>query len=543
MSTLTASALEKLEEKAAWREHMAPAARKLQACLLADYQQTSQWPYVCSICVDPVAAFDVHLASDKHRKSAMRKLWDEEASRYTAPPHVVMQRFKFSDGSEICFNHLTGSMASLKRGGAGAAEASDERTDEFELPEAKKAKVQETADVLPYPRPSGRGDVTEVTGASAEIPAAAASTVPEFQVVFIDMVSLPDGYMREEATPIQVGTRWHMHWQRKVRRGRYSVVIGFQRLSLPAERDMPFLVRAGSAKLLLEAPARQPVFMVSAENVVVDDTFVLELETTRLRLYFAQASLAAEETASPAQGLQVWKPRPSGSLPAFSPDAAGGPATWNKVDTEAEVYWGRKGRRQFGGPCKARADICAMIYEFGMTRHDPRGQPLTVLLCPPVPTKDGWVRFAIRSSVQPDAGNWQRAWHGCKLEAVFSILYHGELLESTPEEEGERTKFGKAGIYLHSDKNSYKCGHYSRFMPLCGAFWAPVFECIVDRSRKLDTAKTDQWIQPAGSTKLVALWFQCRSYAEMQDGSAVSPRWDPVKEAHPGRRRGSVSLG
>merc|ERR1711971_1211135 len=45
--------------------------------------------------------------------------------------------------------------------------------------------------------------------------------------------------------------------------------------------------------------------------------------------------------------------------------------------------------------------------------------------------------------------------------------------------------------------------------------------------------KTDQWVQPASAVRLVALWICARTSADMQDGSAVSRGWNPIKEANP----------
>merc|ERR1712039_81527 len=66
-------------------------------------------------------------------------------------------------------------------------------------------------------------------------------------------------------------------------------------------------------------------------------------------------------------------------------------------------------------------------------------------------------------------------------------------------------------------------------------------ELLVDRNSAVKaTTKTDQWVQPANTVRLVALWVCARTAADMQDGDAVAPSWDPLLEANPkdGRWRG-----
>ena len=63
-------------------------------------------------------------------------------------------------------------------------------------------------------------------------------------------------------------------------------------------------------------------------------------------------------------------------------------------------------------------------------------------------------------------GQWQRVWHGFKLEALYSILYHGKLLASSCKERGERFLDGLPGVYVHKDETVAKAGNYMRFVPL-----------------------------------------------------------------------------
>ena len=62
---------------------------------------------------------------------------------------------------------------------------------------------------------------------------------------------------------------------------------------------------------------------------------------------------------------------------------------------------------------------------------------------------------------------WVTAWHGCKLEALFSIMHHGKLRASSDKEgRGERYHPHAPGIYCHEGKTQDKVWNYARFVPL-----------------------------------------------------------------------------
>ena len=65
-------------------------------------------------------------------------------------------------------------------------------------------------------------------------------------------------------------------------------------------------------------------------------------------------------------------------------------------------------------------------------------------------------------------GQWKRAWHGCKLEAVYSILYHGRLLESRCSEYGQEWLEGAPGVNFHDDKTQRKAEGYMHWVELFG---------------------------------------------------------------------------
>ncbi len=47
--------------------------------------------------------------------------------------------------------------------------------------------------------------------------------------------------------------------------------------------------------------------------------------------------------------------------------------------------------------------------------------------------------------------SWEKAWHGCKFEALRAILLAGELDESNDKSNGERFFADAPGVYLWRD--------------------------------------------------------------------------------------------
>ena len=225
--------------------------------------------------------------------------------------------------------------------------------------------------------------------------------------------------------------------------------------------------------------------------------------------------------------------------PAFDPAAHGRPSDWN--DKRARLFWGRRARRRFkDAPAAVQPDVNTIL-ELLRTRLGADGRPVLDLLGPPVAQGDGWTSFAwlgftAEEQASLEEKGWERAWHGCKFEAVYSILYHGKLHESRDQEKGDRFKSGALGVYVHKERTSKKAENYIRFTPLCGdgVFWAAKWELRVDREdRVIVPRKTDQWVQRARSVHLAALWVCGRAKEDMREGDEVSQRWVPELEANP----------
>lgn len=237
-----------------------------------------------------------------------------------------------------------------------------------------------------------------------------------------------------------------------------------------------------------------------------------------------------------------------GKVPVFDPNVARGtPALWNKVNT---FGWGWNAKRYFPkkeGAAAPRVEINDFL-GFLDKRLGQDGQPVSHKLGVPEPHPDGWWRLpwkAFDEAALPKEplGEWEteaiwmRAWHGTKIEALFSIMYHGRLAASQDTESGDRFFEGKPGVYVHKDETGEKAEYYSRFIPLRrdGVFWSVKWEVMVDRSDRVPLRKigTDQWAQNSRSVRLVALWVCGRTHDSMKDGLSIAECWRPELEANP----------
>ena len=108
------------------------------------------------------------------------------------------------------------------------------------------------------------------------------------------------------------------------------------------------------------------------------------------------------------------------------------------------------------------------------------------------------------------------------MEALYSTLCNGSLLESSVADQGERFVPEAPGVYFHKDMTQYKADHYLQFVqfPPYDTFWAIKWEVKVFRPKHVRPLRsTDQWIQPASTVKLVALWVCAREAMHMEHGA------------------------
>ena len=110
------------------------------------------------------------------------------------------------------------------------------------------------------------------------------------------------------------------------------------------------------------------------------------------------------------------------------------------------------------------------------------------------------------------------------------------MRESASEEDGGRFLADARGVYLHSDEFRHKAEWYAPYLAvLPHVFWKVLIEASVDRSRKRKPQrKTDQWIQPAESVELVAVWLRIKSANDMgPDDWYGIDGWNPDDERNP----------
>jgi len=241
---------------------------------------------------------------------------------------------------------------------------------------------------------------------------------------------------------------------------------------------------------------------------------------------------------------------PCGEVPPFDPEAHGGPLFWNNPERAGAqpMYWGRWAKSWFPRAADVEVDV-GKVMQFFRIRKGPDGNPVSNLLGSPQYMEDqgGWFRLPWLAFNEVDLpsnslghhnggyADWQKAWHGCKFEALYSILYCGRLAASADADYGERFNDAAPGVYVHKDSLSHKVGFYMRFVPLCrdGIFWSARWEVRVDRSDRVVAKGTDQWVQEERSVRLVALWLCGRRAEDLEVGWEVSRCWDPQMEANP----------
>ena len=92
-----------------------------------------------------------------------------------------------------------------------------------------------------------------------------------------------------------------------------------------------------------------------------------------------------------------------------------------------------------------------------------------------------------------------------------------------------------AGVYCHGPSTRSKADNYMVFEDVFsnGAWWGVKLELLVDRDR--GAKADDQWVQPADSISLRAVWLCGLGHDQMRDGATwfVPTSWDPKAEVKP----------
>ena len=128
----------------------------------------------------------------------------------------------------------------------------------------------------------------------------------------------------------------------------------------------------------------------------------------------------------------------------FDPEAFGTPQDWNA--SAAYVTWNRRQASQFvPGPFPTTPAVrLADLYMFLDSRSDKAGLPLSCRFAPAQEIEPQWFRLpwlsaggdAVLAALESEG--WVRAWHGTKLEALYSQFFFGRLFSSTNVQHGKR---------------------------------------------------------------------------------------------------------
>ncbi|CAK0868013.1 unnamed protein product, partial [Prorocentrum cordatum] len=133
-------------------------------------------------------------------------------------------------------------------------------------------------------------------------------------------------------------------------------------------------------------------------------------------------------------------------------EAHGTPSEWNEL--ARPLYWGKRTAKIFATSSRvARHPVDAgTIMRFLRLRLGPDGMPVAELLRPPEPRGGGWFRCAWAAfsdlklpksssglGIGGNLAEWVVAWHGCKVEALYSIMYHGRRPASTSTRSAARS--------------------------------------------------------------------------------------------------------
>ena len=136
---------------------------------------------------------------------------------------------------------------------------------------------------------------------------------------------------------------------------------------------------------------------------------------------------------------------------------------WN--DPSATIYWGKKAISLFSqSPWHSsltETQTLSPFYHFCRCRQSLGGQSIVRRFQSPVSHPHQWYR--LQWIPHPNdvprfaaAADWEVAWHGTKLEALYSTAVYGRLFPSAHITQGHRFFHSFPGIYLHRDKLAHK---------------------------------------------------------------------------------------
>lgn len=227
-------------------------------------------------------------------------------------------------------------------------------------------------------------------------------------------------------------------------------------------------------------------------------------------------------------------------IPPFSNNCHGGPNHWNQAGKT--LWWGKRAKAELIRMNRDRVTSVSTKPDVNSILKFLDNRCGVHKLCRPDYHFDGWYRLQWKEL--PDAEmkllrqqGWKRAWHGTKLEALYSIVETGYLTDSLGNTPGQRVKGHAPGVYVHGDATHKKANYYAPFMDIFGdgVMWAVKFELLVERRNAAPRRRgREQWVITSDAVKIAALWICGRTPSEMRNNSPLTvDRWDPLMEANP----------
>ena len=255
-----------------------------------------------------------------------------------------------------------------------------------------------------------------------------------------------------------------------------------------------------------------------------------------------------QERSNRAGSHRPEKPKDDGrshtsDVPGFFHAARGTPYQWNYRITEVGL---NQIKEENSETASATPDIYKFV-EFLKKRH------VSDKLGLPKKSHNGWFVFQWRNfddsklSTKSEGrfasetnGNalWQTAWHGCKMEAIYSIIWHGKIFASSKGLGQRMHRNNLPGVYC--SPHAVTADRYARLTPLFGdgIWWQAKWELQVDRTHRTPNNQlpANQWLQPESSVELQRLWVRGLSREDIIQNacsSTVAMNWNPLFEANP----------
>ena len=235
----------------------------------------------------------------------------------------------------------------------------------------------------------------------------------------------------------------------------------------------------------------------------------------------------------------------SAAPPTFDPNCRGTARDWNLATTvivSKRTRSGLPGGAEWpllGQPLRA-GEVDLWLKKFLSSRPGPSGESLAGRLGCATAQPGGWWRvpWVLEQESPPffaAGADIRKGWHGCKMEALYSIIYHGRIFESADEAQGHRYFADRPGVYLHADSRAQKAENYINYVGMSGdgIFWAAKWEVLYDVSGSVKGKKaTDQLIYAGGAVRLSALFLATHTRESLPTSCHVT-EWQPLLESNP----------